>query len=561
MVNLDLLKTTSPLLTKAYDFAKRAHEGQIKYGRPKIDHCVATAQNLSDWGFDDTTIAAGFLHDVVEDTKINLSEIKKEFGDDIKNLVDSVTRIKAIKYDVETAEAETLMKMFLAMTKDLRSVLIKLASRKDNLSALNNLSKDERMKIAKETIDIHAPLAYKLGMYKLSGELEDIAFAELYQSEYKWLLENVKERYDEREKYLLQIKPLVEELLKEGKINDFKIYFRAKRYASLWKKLLRYEMDLDKVYDLIAFRIVVNTIEDCYAVPGIIHKIWPPLPGRIKDYIALPKSNGYQSIHTTVLCDDQKAVEFQIKTKEMHEKAENGIAAQWAYEKSKESKDYIKRNSVLANEKDISFINQLRGWQKGMLEPEELVNSLKVNLFEDRVFAITPQGAVIDLPRGATPIDFAYKIHESVGNECVGAKVNGKIVPLDYKIRSEDIVEIIRQKNKKPSAPWLNFVVTQNAKNHIRKAMKGTLDLLMKHSPKKIEFRVTVINRIGIFKEISGVISRSHINITDINSANQSEKWGILKMKCELEDKEKAEKIIEKIKRIKGVKAADYRSV
>lgn len=560
-MTLDFLKTKSPLVSRAYDFASIAHKGQLKNGEPYLNHLIGTAESLASWGLDDTTIAAGLLHDVIEDAPITLKEIEKEFGGEIKTLVDGATHIKAIKYDIEKAEAETLMKMFIAMTKDLRVVLIKLAARRENIRNIHKMKPEDRLKMAKETIEIHAPLSYRLGMQSLSGELEDLSFPHLYPEEHKWLLENVKERYDEREKYLAKIKPIVEAALQEEDIKPLSINFRAKRYSSLYKKLLRYEMDLDKIYDLIAFRIIVSDIRDCYAVPGVIHKLWPPLPGRIKDYIALPKPNGYQSIHTTVLCDDQKIVEFQVKTKEMHEKAEYGIAAHWAYEKNKGSKEYLKRNSSFASKEDMLLINQLRSWQHGLHDTNELIESLKVDFFSDRIFALTPKGEVIDLPQGATPIDFAYTIHEELGNECVGAKVNSKIVPLDYKLHSEDVVEIIRQKHKKPSPSWLEFVVTNNAKDHIKHSLRGVTSLLSKSSALKTEFKVTIEDKPGLLKAVSDALTRSHISIVGINSSEHSEKFHTLRIKCDLSDKSKISKMMMKIKSIKGVRAIDYRFV
>lgn len=559
-MTLEFLKTRSPIVLRAYELANVAHAGQVKNGSAYINHLLGTAESLHAWGLDDATVAAGLLHDILEDSPVALKDIEREFGPEIMALVDGTTRIKAIKYDIEKAEAETLMKMFIAMTKDLRIVLIKLASRRDNMKNIHASSPEERLKMAKETAEIHAPLSYRLGMQGLSGELEDMAFPHLYPEEHSWLLKNVKERYEEREKYLAKIKPMVEAALEEAGVKPVAINFRAKRYSSLYKKLLRYEMDLDKIYDLVAFRIIVKDIRDCYTVPGLIHKLWPPLPGRIKDYIAMPKPNGYQSLHTSVLCDEQKIVEFQIKTEEMHEKAEHGIAAHWAYENTKGTKEYLKRNSSFAKKDDVLLINQLRAWSHGLSNANDLIESLKVDFFADRIFAITPKGEVIDLPRGSTPVDFAYAIHAELGNECIGAKVNGKIAPLDHKLRSEDVVEIIRQKNKKPSSSWLDFVATTNAKDHIKHALRDVSGLLTP-SPVRTEFKVTIEDKAGLLKAVSDAITRSHISILGINSSEQSERFHILKIKCDLKDKTKISKMMIKLKSIKGVKAVDYRLV
>ena len=340
------------------------------------------------------------------------------------------------------------------------------------MQTLKALPIQKQKRVALETYDIYAPLAYRLGMQNLSGELEDLAFPYLYPDEYKWLIENVRERYEERVRYLERVRPILEEALKKNNIKVAGIDYRAKRYSSLYKKLKRYDMNLDQIYDLVAKRIVVGTIEDCYAALGVIHQMWPPLPGRIKDYIALPKPNGYKSIHTTVFCVDNRPTEFQIRTEKMHEEAENGIAAHWVYENYKETTGYIEGKAAFADRKELAWVRQLREWQAALPDSEEFLDSLKIDFFRDRIFVITPKGKVVDLPYGATPVDFAYQIHTRVGDECCGAKVNNKIAPLDYKLRSGDVVEILTQKSKKPSESWLKSVKTETAKKRIRAAMR-----------------------------------------------------------------------------------------
>lgn len=562
MKKIETLKNESPLVAQAYEFSKRAHESQRRVsGEPYFNHCVATAQNLLDWKLDETTIAAGLLHDVIEDTNISLEEVKEKFGEEIAFLVNGVTRLGKIKYRGREVQAETLRKMVLAMAEDLRVVLIKLADRRHNMQTLKVLPPQKQKRIAQETMEIYSPLAYRLGMQRLSGELEDLAFPHIYPREYRWLLENVADRYEQREKYLRKIQPIVEKALKEVGVTPVVEDFRAKRYASLYKKLLRYDMDLDKIHDLVAFRIVLNTVEDCYAALGVIHKLWPPIPGRIKDYIAMPKPNGYRSLHTTVLCQDQKIVEFQIRTKEMHEEAENGIAAHWAYEQVKGTKGYARRRASTADTKETAWVEQLRAWQKEFANPKEFIDSLKIDFFRDRIFVITPKGEVIDLPQGSTPVDFAYAIHTDVGNQCVGAKINGKIVPLDYKLHSQDIVDIFTQKGKKPSAAWLEFVLTGNAKSKIRSALKERRGML--HKAKKItEFKITAEDKIGVLKDVADTISRSHVNILSINSSSEKHgRFHIMKIKCNTEDKDKVMKLILKLKEIKAVKEIEYRFV
>ena len=498
---------------------------------------------------------------MVEDTPATLEEVKETFGEEIAFLVNGVTKLGRIKYRGREVQAETLRKMVLAMAEDLRVVLIKLSDRRHNMQTLKVLPPQKQKRIAQETMEIYSPLAYRLGMQRLSGELEDLAFPYIYPREYRWLIENVADRYEQREKYLRKIQPIVEKALRETGITPVTEDFRAKRYASLYKKLLHYDMDLDKIHDLVAFRLILSTVEDCYAALGVIHKLWPPIPGRIKDYIAMPKPNGYRSLHTTVLCQDQKIVEFQIRTREMHDEAENGIAAHWAYEQIKGTKGYIKRTASTAPKRETAWVEQLRAWQKEFTDPKEFIESIKIDFFKDRIFVITPKGEVVDLPQGATPIDFAYAIHTDVGNQCVGAKVNGKIVSLDYKLHSQDIVDIITQKGKKPSTAWLGIAVTGSAKSKIRSAVKEKRGIL--HDIKKTtEFKVTAEDEIGVLKDVAHVISRSHVNVLSINSSREKHgRFHVMKIKCGTDDKERILKIILKLKGIKAVKEVEYRFV
>ena len=551
----------SPLVQKAYTFAKDAHKGQKrKSGEPYINHSLATAQTLKDWGLDESTIASGLLHDVVEDTPVTEDQLKEAFGEEIAFLVDGVTKLSNVKYRGHERQVENLRKMILAMAEDLRVVLIKLADRRHNMQTLDALPANKRRRIALETMDVYAPLAYRLGMQKLSGELEDLAFPYVNPSEYKWLIKNLHYRYEEKEAYLKRIQPAVQKALKEADINVVSMNFRAKRYSSLYRKLLRYEMDIDRVYDLVAFRIVVKTVEDCYSALGAIHNLWPPMPGRIKDYIAMPKPNGYRSLHTTVISLENKLVEFQIRTEQMHKEAENGIAAHWAYEQVKGTKKYKKRKAVKADKKEIRWIEQLRSWQNEFASSQEFIDSLKIDFLKDRIFAITPRGDVIDLPQGATPVDFAYHVHTEIGNQCVGAKVNGVMVPLDHQLKSSDVVEIITQKGKKPSPNWANFAVTSTAKGHIRDALKGTKHSLSIEPDRKTELKIKTNDRIGLLNQITGIISRSHINIISVISEPRKG-YHLIKIVCATDKKDKVAKVILKIKSLKEVKEIDYRFV
>ena len=552
------------MVDHAYKFAEAAHKGQRRRtGEPYFNHSIATAERLAAWGLDETTIAAGLLHDVVEDTKATPAEIQKEFGDDIAHLVDGITKLGTVKYRGDKTQADNLRKLILAMAEDLRVILIKLADRLHNMQTLAPLPQEKRERVALETMEIYAPLAYRLGMQGLAGELQDLAFPYAYPDEYKWIIDNVKERYEARVEYLRMLKPVVEQALRDNGVEFLAIDFRAKRYASLYKKLLRNDMDLEKIHDLVAFRIIVKDIESCYGTLGVIHNLWPPLPGKIKDYIATPKPNGYRSLHTTVFGPANKIVEFQIRTEEMHREAETGIAASWAYEDSKLTKAYRRRRAPKANPKEAAWVEQLRSWQRGFADPEEFIDAFKIDFLRDSIFALTPKGEVVDLPIGATPVDFAYHIHSDIGNQCVGAKVNGKIVPLDHKLESSDVVEIITQKSKRPSGSWLDFVVTSNAKAHIRNALKkGGKSRFFNRPEQKIEIKLTVENRPDILSGVSNIISRSHVNIVSLSSApRERDSYHTIKALCGTDDKDKILKIILKLKTLKGVKEIDYRFV
>ena len=564
MATLSELRESSDLVGRAYKFAETAHRGQKRRtGEPYFSHALATARRLADWGLDETTVAAGLLHDVVEDTEITEEDVRREFGKDVARLVDGITKLGTVKYRGDRTQADNLRKLILAMAEDLRVILIKLADRLHNMETIAHLPPDKRERVALETMEIYAPLAYRLGMQGLAGELQDLAFPYAYPDEYKWIIDNVKERYEARVEYLRNLKPVIEKALRDNGVEVFVMDFRAKRYASLYRKLLRNDMDLEKIHDLVAFRIIVKDIESCYGTLGVIHNLWPPLPGKIKDYIATPKPNGYRSLHTTVLGPGNKIVEFQIRTEEMHREAENGIAASWAYEESKGTKAYKKRRSSRANPKEAAWVEQLRTWQKGFTDPENFIDAFKIDFLRDSIFALTPKGEIVELPIGATPVDFAYHIHSDVGNQCVGAKVNGKIVPLDHKLESSDVVEIITQKNKKPSSSWLDFTVTSNAKAHIRNALKkGGKNRFFDTTEQKIELKMVVENRVGVLADISNIISRSHINIISLNSAPRDrDAYHVIKALCNTNDKEKILKIILKLKTLKEIKEIDYRFV
>ncbi|MBU4348272.1 RelA/SpoT family protein [Patescibacteria group bacterium] len=545
-------------IKKAYNLATRIHQGQKrKNGEPYFNHVLATAETVAEWELDETSIIAALLHDSVEDTNYSLEEIKKEFGEEVSFLVDGVTKLGKIKYRGIERQVENLLKMMLALSQDLRVIIIKLADRFHNMKTLSALPPQKQKRIALETSEIYASLAYRLGMQWISGELEDLAFPYIYPKEYRWLIDNIKEKYEERTSYTEKTKPIIEEKLENAKIEVLKIDSRAKRYSSLYKKLLRYDMDIEKIHDLIALRIIVKNIEDCYAVLGVIHNNWPPLPNRIKDYIALPKPNGYRGLHTTVFFIENKITEIQIKTQGMHEEAETGIAAHWAYELSKDTKKYMDKQPSFANKRELQWINQLKNWQNEFSNPEEFLESLKIDFFKDRIFVITPKGRVIDLPADSTPVDFAYQIHTDIGNSCSGAKVNGKIVSLNYVLNSGDLVEIHTQKNKKASESWLDFVKSTNARSNIRSSLKESGKKLISKEINGSEVKIIAEDNIGVLKEITKIFSRNRVNISSINTFTNA-KFPVIKFKCDVTDRRKIEKLILKLKVIPSIKEINY---
>lgn len=456
------------LIAEAFEFAKVAHAQQKRAsGEDYITHPLQTAHTLSSMQVDAKTVAAGLLHDVLDDTDVTGEQLEKKFGKEITFLVEGVSKLGKIKYRGVERHAENLRKMLLAMAQDFRVLLIKLADRYHNLQTLDALPAAKQKRIALESLEIYAPLAFRFGISELSKKIEDTAFRYCYPQEYELILRNVHERYPEREKYLAQVMPYLRaELVKEG-IRPVEIQTRAKHYWSLYEKLKKYDMNWDKIYDLVAMRIIVKNIEECYATLGVIHKLWKPLPGRIKDYIALPKPQGYQSLHTTVFCTGGNITEFQIRTVEMHEVAECGVAAHWLYTESGKPKKGAKPMN-----RKFDWMKQFGDWQKEIKESTDFLDTLKIDVFSDRIFVFTPKGDVIDLPERATPVDFAYVIHSTLGNTCSQAKINGEFAALDAQLKNGDMVEIVKDAKRRPSRDWLEFVKTNAAKSGIRSYLK-----------------------------------------------------------------------------------------
>ncbi len=450
------------LIEKAYNFAFKAHDGQKRMsGEPYFNHVFETAKILAQLGMDAQTIAAGFMHDVLEDTDTSEELMEKEFGHNIVFLVNGVTKLGTLKYHGHERHVESLRKFFIAMANDLRVVIIKFADRLHNLRTLQHVREDKRARIALESIEVYAPLANRLGMGKLKGEIEDAAFPYAFPEEYKKVEDIIKEKKDLYEKYLNEIKDKLEKELEKQNVPVSEITYRVKHKYSLYKKLLKYNMDLDKIHDIVALRVVVKNIEECYRVLGLVHSLWNPLPGRIKDYIAVPKPNGYRSIHTTIFTGSGGIAEIQIRTEEMHAEAAYGIAAHFAY----------KENNGKKNGKDDSkfaWIEELKNLNYNPAEPLKFLEHLKTDFFNNRIFIFTPKGDVIDLPEDSTPIDFAYTIHSDIGDHVFGAKINGKMSQLFTKLKNGDIVEIVDKKDAHPSSKWLEYVKTTVAKKHIK---------------------------------------------------------------------------------------------
>ena len=454
-------------IKKAHDFAQEAHRGQKRSsGEDYFVHPCAVVEILADFGFDSSTVIAAFLHDVLEDTSVTYEQLRDEFGEEICALVDGVTKLDKLQFvNREEAQAENFRKIFFAMAKDLRVIIIKLADRLHNMRSLQYLPPEKQQRISKETLDIYAPLAGRLGISFFKCELEDLAMKYLYPTEYKYIQESVNRKKSERQGFLDVICKQIEEKLKgmgiHGEVNG-----RPKHFYSIYKKMHNLHIDIDQIYDLLAVRIIVDSVKDCYTMLGEIHTMWKPMPGRFKDYIAMPKANNYQSLHTTVVTPFNETFEIQIRTYEMHRIAEYGIAAHWKYKEGTTGKD-----SELDSK--VRWLREVMDAQKDIDGAKEFMDAVKINVFDDEVFVFTPKGDVFDLPVGSTPLDLAYKIHSAIGNKCIGAKINKRMVPLSTKLSNGDIVEIVTSNSSKgPSLDWLKYVHTASARSKIRAYFK-----------------------------------------------------------------------------------------
>jgi GTP pyrophosphokinase len=451
-------------IEKAYYFAAKAHQGQKRSsGEPYITHPTEVAISLAEMHLDLSTVMTGLLHDTVEDTGVTLEQIETEFGKDVAELVDGVTKLSKITFrTTEEKQAENFRKMIIAMAKDIRVILVKLADRLNNMRTLKHLAADKQQRIAQETLDIYAPIANRLGIGWMKIELEDLCLRYLHPDVYTKLSQLVAKKKGERDKFIENFIETLKEQLEEYEIKA-QISGRAKHFHSIYKKMDRRKVDFDQIHDLIAFRIVVENITECYKALGVIHAAFKPVPGRFKDYIAMPKANSYQSLHTTVIGADGDRIEIQIRTQEMNQIADSGIAAHWKYKEGR---------FETSSKENVEWVQRLLEWNKDLADPAEFLETVKIDLFAEDVFVFTPKGEVKELPYGATPLDFAYAVHTNVGNMCVGAKVNGKIVPLKYRLKSGDTIEVVTNPNGVPSKDWLKIVKTSRAKAKIRAVIK-----------------------------------------------------------------------------------------
>lgn len=460
VIDQEKLKVDKDMIRLAFDFANDAHKGQTrKSGEPYITHPLETAITLAKLHLDQETILAGLLHDVPEETSVTLQDIEKNFGKNVAHLVEGITKLGKLKYRGIERYIENLRKMFVAMAADIRVIFIKFADRLHNLRTLDALDPAKRERIARETLEIYAPIVNRLGVWQLKGELEDLSFKYLYLKEYNELKKRLDADFSERRDMLSRMKHELAKALKKENIPFLEISGRAKDLWSLYKKLQIRNNELERIYDIVALRIVVPTIADCYKTLGVIHNKCRPLPNRLKDYIAQPKPNGYQSLHTTVFCERGKTMEIQIRTPEMHRTSEIGIAAHWYYDEK----------GSIKFDKKLEWVQELTHWQQELSDNQTFLDSLKIDVFQDRIFVFTPKGDVIDLPEASTPVDFAYHIHTKIGDTATGSRINNQMSSLDTPLKSGDMVEIITDKNRKgPNLDWLKFVKTRAARDKIK---------------------------------------------------------------------------------------------
>lgn len=553
-------------LRRAYEYAKKVHRGEKrKNGEAMIDHCLVTARTVHEWQLGEAAIIAALFHHVREHDTVGAADVAREGGGEAASLVEHMGRLTHVHYNGLQRNVEHVRHLMLFLAEDVRTLLISLASRLHNMQSLYVFPESERRTIALETMDVYAPLAYQLGMYKLRAELEDLAFPYVYPKEHEWLMVTVRERREDLERRLHAFMPELHRALTREHIAVQAIEARAKHYASLYRKLLRYEMNMANVYDLVALRVIVQEIPDCYAALGIIHQLWTPAPDRFKDYIVMPKANGYRSLHTTVRTPEGQLTEVQIRTREMHEEAELGIAAHWAYMAAKGTNASRVREAHPADPEELAIIRQLREWHAAYTAEGEVPASL-MELFAHKVLVLTPQNDVIELPKGATPVDFSYRIHTAVGNQAAGAKVNGTMVPLDYVLKSGDRVEILTQKNKQPSPSWLRFVKTAQARHHVNAALKKVRSMFYARSLRKAqatEIQVVLRDGSGALKNVENALRTLQISVTSLrlHPARWFGKYPLCVVSCRALSREERERVTQELTHAALVKKVTFKTV
>lgn len=461
-------KADVELIRHAYNFAKDTYGNAKRLsGQTLLDHCLEIAYHVAQIKLDTACIAATILHETTEKCNVDIKTIAKEFGTDVANLVEGVTNVSKVEHYGAKRNTENLRKLFLAMARDLRVILIKLVNRVHGLKTIDVFPPEKQKRLAQETLEIYSPLANRLGMGQIQAQLEDLAFPYVYPAQHQWLQLQIKVKYEAKEKEISKIKALVRKELEKNDVSIIDIYGRTKHLYSLWRKLQRYDMDMSRIYDLLAIRVILNSVDDCYKAMGLIHKICKPMPGRIKDYIASPKPNGYQSLHTTVFGPNDIIAEIQIRTNEMHQRAEYGVASHWYYSERKGFRDYLRR-LISKSPKELAWVDEMAKRQKSIVNSESTIEDLKIDFLKDRIFVFTPQGDVLDLPDKSTPIDFAYYVHSEIGNTFVGAKINDAIVSMDTELKNGDVVEIITSPSAHPTQKWLSVANSSLARHHIR---------------------------------------------------------------------------------------------
>lgn len=541
---LTLLKTQNPqadlsLVQKAYAFSERLHQGQKRTsGESYIQHPLEVAALLAQLKLDIPSVATGLLHDTVEDTHTTPEEITQEFGEEIATLVEGVTKLSQITFQTsEEKQAENFRKMILAMAKDIRVIVVKLADRLHNMRTLQYLKPEKQARIAQETLDIYAPLANRLGLSEMKRELEDLSLRFSHPEIYYKLVAHVSKKAQEREDYTRDLQVLIQNTLKDHGYPSVVVTGRPKHFYSIHKKMERRNLSFDQIYDITGFRVIVPSIEDCYGVLGVVHSIWTPVPGRFKDYIAIPKANFYQSLHTTVIGPDGDKIEIQIRTEQMHEIAERGIAAHWAYKEGK---------TKGADLEKFNWLSRLVEWNRDVSEPNEFLETVKLDLFSEDVYVFTPQGKVLEFPKGATPLDFAFAIHTELGNKCIGAKVNNRMVPLKYRLKSGDTIEVLTSPNQKPHKDWLKLVKTSRARNKIRahlkaeehETSKATGELILEKELKRLDIKFSKLLQDGSVTKVAEDLSLKTVD--DLLSAIGYGKISVKKVINRLVPKEEA---------------------